>query len=110
MVWVEVGEGLEDEVLDHQLGGAVGVPGVGDPDVLVEVAAAVVDVEFAFVARQVVEGVGGFVAPFVRDAVGPGGDLGFDVGSVVENLEELVLRWGFVVVSEDGVCERHEIG
>lgn len=110
VVWVEVGKGLEDEVLDHELGGAVGVPGIGDPDVLVEVAAAVVDVEFAFVAREVVEGVRGFIAPFFGDAVGPGGDLGFDAGGVVEDLEELIFRGRCVGVSEDGICERHEIG
>lgn len=78
-------QGLEDGVLDHEDGGAVGVPDAGDPDVVVEVDAAVVGEEFAFVAGEVVKRVGRFPPPVLRDAVGPCRELSLDFGGVVED-------------------------
>ena len=65
--------------------GAVGVPDAGDPDVGVDIGAAVVDVEIAFGAREAVEGVGGLPGPVARYGRGPGRELRFDVGGVVED-------------------------
>lgn len=86
-------------VLDLQHGGAVRVPDAGDPNVVVDVDAAVVDVEFPLMAGEAVEGIRRLPPPVFRYALGPCHDLGFDFGGVVEDGHKLILGGKFVSVS-----------